>query len=95
MEQQQQNHANGSTRDPLEILRQLKSEVFEDSVQQLALGLGRPEEQVTGWLNGGSEIDEDGVEKINGLATMRLGPGGDSRGPEAAHDPLDSIEQRL
>jgi hypothetical protein len=72
MEQQQQNHANGSTRDPLEILRQLKSEVFEDSVQQLALGLGRPEEQVTGWLNGGSEIDEDGVEKINGLATMRL-----------------------
>jgi hypothetical protein len=92
---QQQNNTNGGSAQALETLGRLKSEVYEDSVQQLALGLGRPEEQVAQWLEGGAELDEDAVEKINGLAIMRLGPDGDSRGPEAAHDPLDSIQQRL
>ena len=93
--EQQQNNPNGGSQQALETLRRLKSEVYEDSTQQLALGLGRPEEQVTEWLDGDGEMDEDAVEKINGLATMRLGPDGDNRGPEAAHDPLDSITQRL
>ena len=93
--EQQQNNSNSDTTQAIETLRRLKSEVYEDSLQQLALGLGRPEEQISGWLDGSDQMDEDAVEKTNGLATMRLGPGGDSRGPEAAHDPLDSINQRL
>ena len=93
--EQQQNNSNTDNSQAIETLGRLKSEVYEDSLQQLALGLGRPEEQVSGWLDGSGEMDEDAVEKINGLATMRLGPEGDSRGPEAAHDPLESIKQRL
>ena len=50
--------------DILESLRRLKSEVFYDENEQLALGLGRTTEEVEAWLSGTEEIDEDGEMKI-------------------------------
>ena len=78
-----------------QTLEQLLAEVYENSVEELALGLGRPVEQVSSWLNGSEAPDEDAVEKINGLAAVRLGEGGDRTPPPAAHDEQSSIEQRL
>jgi len=55
----------------VELLQKLKSQVYNSSDEELALGLGRPVEEITAWL-GGAEIDEDAQEKIHGLATVRL-----------------------
>ncbi len=55
----------------IELLQKLKTQVYEGSDEKLALGLGRPVEEITAWL-GGEEIDEDAQEKIHGLATVRL-----------------------
>jgi hypothetical protein len=49
------------------------SEVYNDQIEELALGLGRPIEEVEAWMNGGEAIDEDGEMKIHGLAEQRLG----------------------
>ncbi len=57
----------------LELLGRLKSEVFGDSNEQLALGLGRTTEEVEAWFAGDEEIDEDGEMKIHGLVQERLG----------------------
>ena len=57
--------------DNVELLQKLKSQVFDSSDEKLAIALGRPVEEITGWL-GGAEIDEDAQEKIHGLATVRL-----------------------
>jgi len=54
-------------------LRRLKSEVFDESAEQLALSLGRPVEEVEAWLGDGEQIDEDAEMKIHGLAEQRLG----------------------
>jgi hypothetical protein len=59
--------------DALELLRRLKSEVFYDETEQLALGLGRTTEEVEAWFAGDEEIDEDGEMKIHGLVQERLG----------------------
>ena len=58
--------------DALELLEQLKSEVFDDSDEKLALALGRTTEEVEAWLDGDEEIDEDAEMKIHGLAEERL-----------------------
>ena len=55
----------------VELLQKLKSQVFNGSDEELALGLGRPVEEITAWL-GGAEIDEDAQEKIHALAQVRL-----------------------
>lgn len=55
----------------LELLRRLKTEVFESSDVHLALAMGRPVEEIEAWF-GGEEIDEDAQEKIHGLAQQRL-----------------------
>lgn len=78
--------------DPLELLNQLKTEVYNDSLEQLALGLGRPINEIERWLDGSEAIDEDAEFKINRLADERLG---DPTGPEAASDPRKSTEQRI
>jgi hypothetical protein len=57
----------------LEILKRLKSEVYYDENEALALGLGRTTEEVAAWLGGEEEIDEDAEMKIHGLAKERLG----------------------
>ncbi len=77
------------------ILDQLKTEVYHDSFDELALGLGRPTEEITAWLDGLEEIDEDAEMKIRRLAQERLGSEGDSSGPEAAADQDKSIDQRI
>jgi len=56
----------------LDVLRKLKTEVFESDDEKLALALGRPVEEIKAWF-GGEEIDEDAQEKIHGIAQMRLG----------------------
>ena len=59
---------SSETRD---VLAKLKSEVFDGSEEKLALALGKPTDEIIGWLTG-SGIDEDAREKINGLAQERL-----------------------
>ena len=59
--------------DVLAALGRLKSEVFDDSNEQLALGLGRTAEEVEAWLSGEEQIDEDAEMKIHGLVQERLG----------------------
>lgn len=65
-----QAEANDSP-ESLEILRRLKTEVFDSDNEKLALAMGRPSEEIQAWLDG-AEIDEDAQEKIHGLAQMRL-----------------------
>ena len=54
-----------------ETLKKLKTEVFDNSDEKVALALGRPVEEITDWLGGG-EIDDDAQMKINGIAKERL-----------------------
>ncbi len=54
-----------------ETLKKLKSEVFDNSDEKTALALGRPVEEIIGWLGGG-EIDDDAQMKIGGIAKERL-----------------------
>jgi hypothetical protein len=55
------------------LLERLRTEVYYDENEELALGLGRTTEEVEAWLSGEEEIDEDGEMKIHGLAQERLG----------------------
>ena len=57
----------------LDLLKRLKTEVYYDENEALALGLGRTTEEIKAWLDGEEEIDEDGEMKIHGLAEQRLG----------------------
>ncbi len=59
--------------DVLATLERLKSEVFDNSNEHLALALGRPTEEIEAWFGGEEEIDEDAEMKIHGLAQERLG----------------------
>lgn len=59
--------------DALELLQTLKSEVFNDSNDDLALALGRTTKEIEAWFDGNEEIDEDAEMKIHGLAEERLG----------------------
>lgn len=58
--------------DSVELLLKMKSEVFDDSDEELAVALGRTTEQVEQWINRDEEIDEDAEMKIVGLAEERL-----------------------
>lgn len=57
----------------LRLLEQLRDEVFDGNVQELALAMGRPIEEIEDWFSGDEEIDEDAEMKIHGLAEERLG----------------------
>ena len=81
--------------DIISVLKQLKTEVYHDSPDELALGLGRPTEEISAWFDGSEEIDEDADMKIRRLAQERLGSEGDSSGPEAAADEDKNIDQRV
>ena len=54
-----------------EILKRLRDEGFEGSDEKLALALGRPVEEVQGWMNGSETIDDDVVMKARGIAQER------------------------
>ncbi|HEY8563142.1 MAG TPA: hypothetical protein VIL74_22385 [Pyrinomonadaceae bacterium] len=57
----------------LDLLKRLRSEVYYDENEELALGLGRTTEEIEAWLAGDEEIDDDGEVKIHRLALERLG----------------------
>ncbi len=72
MNQNEAAQAEGNdAAESLDLLRRLKTEVFESSDVHLALAMGRPIEEIEAWF-GGAEIDEDAQEKIHGLAQQRL-----------------------
>lgn len=62
---------NDNREENLKLLKQLKEHVFYNQNSELALGLGRTEEEIEAWF-GGAEIDEDAQEKIHELANERL-----------------------
>ncbi|MFN2499414.1 MAG: hypothetical protein ABR557_10035 [Pyrinomonadaceae bacterium] len=53
------------------ILRNLRDRAFEASDEKLAVALGRPLEEVTGWGAGSELIDDDVVMKARGIAMHR------------------------
>lgn len=59
--------------DALELLKRLKTEVFDDSNAEVGLAMGRPVGEIDAWLTGEEEIDEDAAMKIRGIAKERLG----------------------
>ena len=81
--------------DIISVLKQLKTEVYHDSPDELALGLGRPTEEISAWFDGSEEIDEDAEMKIRHLAQQRLGSETDSSGSEAEADEDKNTEQRI
>lgn len=54
-----------------EMLNNLCETGFSGDVGKLAVALGRDEEEITGFLNGESDIDEDLLMKIRGIARER------------------------
>jgi len=55
-----------------EILRQLRDQGFEADDEKLAVALGRPVEEVQGWMAGGDEpVDDDIIMKARGIAKER------------------------
>ena len=56
----------------LELLQKLKTEVFDNSDEKLALAMGRPVEEIQAWFDGSEEIDDDAGMKIHGLVEERL-----------------------
>jgi hypothetical protein len=62
----------GTTEDQArQILRNLLVNGFEGDVSAAALALGRSTEEVDGFLNEETEIDEDLMVKIRGIAQNR------------------------
>ncbi|HBB88691.1 MAG TPA: hypothetical protein DC047_13860 [Blastocatellia bacterium] len=53
------------------LLRQLRDEGFEGSDAKLAVALGRPLEEVEGWMGGAEPVDDDVVMKARGIAGER------------------------
>ena len=62
-----------TTGDPIQLLEKLRTEVYEGSTDELALGLGRPTDEIERWFDGTEEIDEDAEFKIRRLSDERLG----------------------
>jgi hypothetical protein len=53
------------------LLRRLRDEGFEASDEKFAVAMGRPVEEVTAWMEGREEPDEDAVMKAGGIAKER------------------------
>ncbi len=53
------------------LLKGLRDAGFEGSDEKLALALGRPVEDVEGWMNSASAVDDDVVMKARGIAKER------------------------
>jgi hypothetical protein len=54
-----------------ELLKRLRDAGFEGSDEKLALALGRPVEDVQGWMSGSEPVDDDVVMKARGIAKER------------------------
>lgn len=53
------------------LLKRLRDAGFEESDEKLALALGRPLEDVQGWMGGDEPVDDDVVMKARGIAKER------------------------
>lgn len=53
------------------LLKRLRDAGFEGSDEKLALALGRPVEEVQGWMSGSEPVDDDVVIKARGIAKER------------------------
>ena len=53
------------------LLKRLRDAGFNGSDEQLALALGRPLEEVEGWMGGAEPVDDDVVMKARGIAKER------------------------
>lgn len=64
---------NGIEEDGVTSLKRLVNEVFGGSVDETALAMGRPTDQLSRFLSGEEEVDEDTRMKSNGILKERLG----------------------
>jgi hypothetical protein len=53
------------------LVKRLRDAGFEESDEKLALALGRPIEDVQGWMYGDKPVDDDVVMKARGIAKER------------------------
>jgi hypothetical protein len=53
------------------LLRHLRDAGFEGSDEKLATALGRPIEEVEGWMGAAEPVDDDVVMKARGIAKER------------------------
>ena len=63
--------ASGGGAQGVELLRRLRDEGFESSDEKFAVAMGRPVEEVTAWMEGREEPDEDAIMKAGGIAQER------------------------
>ena len=54
-----------------EFLKRMRDAGFEGNDEKLAIALGRPVEEVHGWMNGTAAVDDDVVMKARGIAKER------------------------
>ena len=55
----------------LAILKRLRDRGFESNDEKLAVALGRPLEEVEGWMRGSEPPDDDIIIKARGIAQDR------------------------
>jgi hypothetical protein len=53
------------------LLKRLRDVGFEGSDEKLSTALGRPVEEVQGWMGGTEPVDDDVVMKARGIAKER------------------------
>jgi hypothetical protein len=53
------------------ILKKLRDQGFDSSDEQFAVALGRPVEEVKGWIEGTEPVDDDVIMKARGIAQQR------------------------
>jgi hypothetical protein len=53
------------------LLKKLRDQGFDSSDEQLAVALGRPVEEVKGWIEGTEPVDDDVIMKARGIAQQR------------------------
>jgi hypothetical protein len=54
-----------------DLLKRLRDAGFEGSDDKLAVALGRPIEEVQGWMGGTEPVDDDVIMKARGIAEQR------------------------
>jgi hypothetical protein len=54
-----------------DLLKRLRDAGFEGSDDKLAVAIGRPIEEVQGWMGGTEPVDDDVIMKARGIAKER------------------------
>ena len=54
-----------------ELLKALRDRGFDASDEKLATALGRPAEEITPWMDGTGDVDDDVIIKARGIARER------------------------